>query len=128
MISINRADRIWDTIDPQYQKLKKHASKKIRNKVGSEKRKFDKIRKKLFLVGISKVICMILLYISAFSAILPFLSAIANVAGVVTGLVGSGVLVAVLGFLTWIGNIYATDAQAIASYIIALTVKHDKTM
>ena len=125
-LSINRVRRIIIDLD-EY--MHGDYPKKAREDIDEKYKKLEKIEKRIKLYTLIRAICYILLYVSVFYAVFGNVVIIGDLLGVITrisGVISSALLVLVIVMFNKIVNIAVSDAHTIASYIIAVSVKHQK--
>ncbi|MFT4312755.1 MAG: hypothetical protein ACMXYF_06030 [Candidatus Woesearchaeota archaeon] len=127
--SIDRTTRISATLQPQIEFINKKCPKKVRETVNEKVVVLDVIRKRAKFLKTSRAICFILLYISLFGAIFGnfiILREAVLLATVISGILGTTILILLISVLTRAIDIAVSEAHIIASYIISTAVKYGK--
>jgi hypothetical protein len=128
-MNFNRAGRVMQDLKPHIEIINKNCSLSIREEVIQMLVRLAAIKKRVRLFHILQALCGILLYVSFVSAMVgdfKFIEGIVYLISFISGVIGSAVLIAAIFFLNKLINIQITDAQVIASYIIAVSVKYRK--
>lgn len=125
MLSLNRIKRMKQRIAPYVDSTYKNAPKKEQNKIKTLLEEFESIRKKTSLVIAGIVLAYILIYISIVSAFLGELILV-KILYQTASIIGTTIVIVILGILHWYMGILRSDAHTIVSQIIALGSKYIK--
>ena len=99
----------------------------VRREIHGHRREFERLYRKVTTLRIIRNVCFILLYVSLVSTVIGnfmFLKEILEVITLISGIIGSTVLIVIIYLLTKIIEAYVSEAYLEASFIIAIIVKY----
>jgi uncharacterized membrane protein YphA (DoxX/SURF4 family) len=125
MLSLNRIKRMKQRMQPYIKSTQKKAPKKDKEKLAQFLEEFRLIKKKTTIVLIGIIIAYILLYISIISVVFGSLIII-QVLHQVVSILGTTIIILILGILHWYIGVLRSDAHTVVSEIISLGSRYLK--
>lgn len=101
----------------------------VKKEIKIHEHEFEKLHKKLKTVRFSRTICFALLYVSFLSTFIGDLFIVREIVQLITllsGIVGSTVLIILIMIFTRLSEIYLSDAHTESAILIALITKYKK--
>lgn len=126
--SIDRVTRLWAMIQPHILHINKKCPTEIKKEVKENTKRLKNIKKRVGILKIIRMVCFVGLYFSIFSAIFGnvfVLQPALVFAAMISGLLGSTILIVIIVLIGRAVDIHITEAHMIANFIMAIAVKYN---